>query len=98
MPEEENIRKLPKAQLDLIDHDIYKWHCCAEGCKGFTIVKYYGETPYYFHRTKWYRLDFYYWLCSKHTKLTKAKVPFVVKEKHLGIDNLEFQKSVTFSV
>jgi hypothetical protein len=93
---EEDIRKLPKAQLDLIDHDIYKWHCCAEGCKGFTRIRDYGESPFYYHRKGWYDLTHYWWLCSKHWPMDKKGIQFPLKEDYYGISNIIFEKSVTF--
>lgn len=96
MPEEENIRKLPKAQLDLIDHDIYKWQCCAEGCTGFTRVRDYGEAPFYYHRKGWMHLNRMRWCCSKHWAMEKKLLPYPQKAKPNGLDNLHFEKSVTF--
>jgi hypothetical protein len=95
-PEEDDIKKLPKERLLLIEHDIYKWVCCAEGCNGYTRVKDYGESPFYLTRWGWLALTDQVLYCSRHWKLEKAGVKFTWKENPDGIDNLIFEKSVTF--
>jgi hypothetical protein len=102
---EESIFDLPKERLELIDHDIYKWQCCAEGCTNGTHVWDFGERPmYYFPRkvkasknegSNWYHCDRWYWTCGKHFKLEKQGIEFSRKEFELMEANLVFVKSIT---
>lgn len=105
MPEE-TIFDLPKERLELIDHDIYKWLCCAEGCTNGTHVWDFGEEPmYYFprqlhrrtHPNNWLMNDRWRWFCGKHNKLFKKEIPFKTKENELMKYNLVFVKSITAS-
>lgn len=104
MPEE-SIFDLPKERLELIDHDVYKWICCAEGCTNGTHVWDFGEEPkYYFpRRTKgaakgqgsWLISKYWYWACGKHSKMEKRGIPFKKKEVTVMEGNLVFIKSIT---
>lgn len=107
MPEEEeSLQDLSRELLDLIDYDVYKWQCCAEGCTNGTHVRDYGEGNLYYliRQTKdgkqWVNKHRHVWLCGKHYKMWRqagrpAHYPFPVKEKHSMVDNLVFVKSVT---
>lgn len=104
MPEE-TIFDLPKERLELIDHDIYKWQCCAEGCTNGTHVWDFGEEPmYYFPRRvkgsakgqgAWLKSTLWYWACGKHSKMEKREIPFKKKEITVMSGNLKFVKSIT---
>lgn len=103
--EEESIFDLPKERLELIDHDIYKWLCCAEGCSNGTKVWDFGETPmYYFPRNlraghhdgnNWLHSDRWRWMCGKHNKLERKGIPYRTKEFEVMTHNLVFVKSIT---
>lgn len=101
MDSEETIFDLPRERLDLIDHDVCKWVCCAEGCDRSTTVRDYGEDPLYFHPSKnsakrnWMHKDRYSWYCGKHWPMFKKSIPFKFKEKTSMGANLVFVKSVT---
>lgn len=101
MPEE-TIFDLPKERLELIDHDIYKWQCCAEGCTNGTHVWDFGEEPmYYFPRkvkgSQWHHMGRWRWMCGKHNKMEKRNIVFVEKANPLMSGNLKFVKSITAS-
>lgn len=103
---EETIFDLPKERLELIDHDIYKWLCCAEGCTNGTHVWDFGEEPmYYFprqlkkskHSDNWLHNDRWRWFCGKHYKMDTRGIVFPLKDNELMKDNLVFVKSITAS-
>lgn len=99
--EEESIFDLPRERLDLIDHDVYKWVCCAFGCDRGTHVRDYGEAPMYFVPLKkmssnpWRDSCEWYWMCGKHNKMEKRGLRYTMKVKPLMMDNLVFVKSIT---
>jgi hypothetical protein len=97
--ETDDITKLPFVKLQLIDHDVYKWSCCIEGCEHFTRIADFGESPLFYHRKKWNDLSKLVWYCGKHWSIFKksplGKFPFKIKEKPLGIDNIHFEKSIS---
>jgi hypothetical protein len=99
MPEE-SIFDLPKERLELIDHDIYKWLCCAEGCTNGTHVWDFGEAPlYYFPRkvkgNQWLNSGQWRWNCGKHYKMENKGIQFAYKPNAQMADNLVFVKSIT---
>lgn len=103
MPEE-SIFDLPKERLELIDHDIYKWQCCAEGCTNGTHVWDYGESPLYFfprnlkkskHESNWLVSGDWRWLCGKHYKMEMRGIVFPYKPNDRMANNLVFVKSIT---
>lgn len=101
MPEE-TIFDLPKERLELIDHDIYKWQCCAEGCTNGTHVWDFGEEPMYYlprrvRGSNWLRADLWYWRCGKHAAMEKRGIDFKRKEIETMNGNLVFVKSITAS-
>jgi hypothetical protein len=100
MPEEESIFDLSRERLDLIDHDVYKWVCCAEGCKGYTRIRDYGEDPMYWGRFKkpWFHKDRWYYLCSRHNAMEKKKIAFPLKANIYAVANMVFEKSVTTTI
>lgn len=99
MPED-SIFDLPKERLELIDHDVYKWQCCAEGCTNGTHVWDYGEFPKYYiprrvYGSPWIDCRYTYWCCGKHWKLEKKEIDFPKKTHTNMAHNMTFVKSIT---
>ena len=95
MPEE-TIFDLPRERLDLIDHDVYKWVCCAKDCNHYVRVRDYGEAPIYFcgrWKKSWFNVDVYHYLCGKHHPKSKKSVPFEYQNADFRSD-LIFEKSI----
>lgn len=99
MPEE-SIFDLSRERLELIDHDIYKWQCCAEGCTRGTYVWDYGEDPMYYIARKvkgsqWAHKARWRWYCGIHWKMDKRGIDFPCKEIETMDGNMTFVKSIT---
>lgn len=82
------LQAMTRDQLSLVDHDVYYWPCCIEGCNNKTLIRDYGLAPLYWTRWGWYNLNRdYQYFCGRHTNFYKMpKLPEGVKKQGTPID------------
>lgn len=73
------LKRMSKAELELVDHDKKKWLCHVEGCPNGTTVKDFGIEPEYYSRWGWIKVGVWYFICGKHNKLEKKGGLFLHK-------------------
>lgn len=85
------LMSMSKEQLALVDHDVLRWVCQGVDCAGYTKIKDYGISPWYWTRWGWLNLEHHYLHCARCWKAEKRGVDVPHKETS-PIQNLIFDK------
>ncbi|EJL66286.1 hypothetical protein [Flavobacterium sp. CF136] len=88
MNDEENAKQelmnMSSEQLELVDHDLFKWICSGKNCCRSTKVRDYGIHPIYYHKRitpHFMNMNYFYFMCAKHYKIYKALIKNYPVEK-----------------
>lgn len=81
------LKSMSKDALSLVDHDVLKWVCQGLDCQGYTKIKDFGVSPWYYTRWGWLNLEKHYLHCSRCWRAEKAGIDVPHKETS-PIENL----------
>lgn len=66
------LKSMKPEELAKVDSEVKYWNCCVRLCKGFSRVKDFGISPFYYWKKEWLDMRECVLYCGKHWKLRKA--------------------------
>jgi hypothetical protein len=68
------VMALPLEELNQVEHETWKWQCCAKDCTRFTRLKEYGIWPWFFWRKEWIDVEANIFFCGYHWKIYRRGI------------------------